>query len=102
MDEISATEPQGIVALLIDPTGRVAGQAMDFSLSGYGGFQLWEAQRMRAKSAATRDYVQRHSSPVLSDHVGQYMADRIVDELRSSHGWRMHYVAVGHDVDPNE
>ena len=95
------SEPKGVVALLIDPTGRVAGQAMDFNQGGYGGFELWEAQRMRAKSAATRDYVVRHSSPALSDHVDQYMADRIVDDLRSSKNWRMHYVAVGHDVDPN-
>lgn len=97
-----STEPQGIIALLIDPTGRVAGQAMDFSESAYGGFALWEAQRIRAKSAATRDYITQNSSPALGDHVGQYMADRIVDELRSSKGWRMHYVAVGYDLDPNE
>lgn len=33
------------------PDGDVIATAADFSRSGYGGFKLWEAQRMRARDA---------------------------------------------------
>jgi hypothetical protein len=49
MSDEKIKEPSGIIAIMTQPDGNVIASAVDFDLSGYGGFELWEAQRIRAE-----------------------------------------------------
>lgn len=51
--------PDGVVALMIGADGHVWATATDFDRSGYGGFELHQAQRIRARGALRREFVRR-------------------------------------------
>lgn len=94
-----AKEPQGVIAIVTSPRGDVIATAADFQRSGYGGFKLWEAQKMRARDSARRETIRRYSSPLLSDALDGYAVDVICQRLFSgapaSH--KITFRAVGYD-----
>lgn len=87
---------EGIGAILTGPSGEVYAHAFDFDRSGYGGFKLWEAQKMRAKRFCVDGYIKNYvggdAAAVLDDHD----AGRIVDRLCRDKKYRMTFVAVGY------
>lgn len=90
-----AREPKGIIAIVTDAQGEVIATAADFDRSGYGGFELWEAQRMRAERRAIFDTLNAYASPVLTGAIDAYRAEEIFRELRRKSGHRLTFRAIG-------
>lgn len=74
-------EPQGVIAIMTLPTGHVAATHADFERQGYGGFKLWEAQRIRAGDAVKRKAVRVYCSEMVTQHLESYTLDRIAEDL---------------------
>lgn len=92
------SEPQisGVVAVFISPDGRVVAEVTDFERSGYGGFTLEEAQRIRCKRALNRAVVSRFASDPLANAISEYSAESIVSEMVDKGGYRKHFITIGH------
>ena len=91
-------QPQGVVAVLVSPQGRVVAEATDFSHGGSAGVSQQEAQRYRVKKAVARDYLRAMVNGELfavlaSEYPGP---ERIVQKLVSDHGYRLHFTEVGY------
>lgn len=95
------TEPKGVIAIVTTPRGDVIATAADFERSGYGGFKLWEAQKMRARDNVRRETIRRYSSAALSDALDGYAVDVICERLftRADGSHKITYRAVGYDDD---
>lgn len=85
----------GVVGLFIAPDGRVVAEVTDFELSGYGGFSLMEAQRIRCKRALNREVVERYAGDPLAKAISAYHAEGIIDEMVQKHGYRKHFIVIG-------
>lgn len=94
--------PQGIGALLTDDTGIVVAHAFDFERSGYGGFKLWEAQRLRAKSGVIAKYIAAYCYGPVASAMREHMREEVVRELIRAKKLTLTFVAIGHDVAPSE
>lgn len=68
----------------------------DFEKSGYGGFKLDEAQKIRCKEKLYREIVSVYSSPALAENIEHYTCQRIVDDLLKK-DFKIHYEYIGHD-----
>jgi hypothetical protein len=93
--------PCGVIAIVTNPHGDVIATAADFERSGYGGFKLWEAQKIRARDAVRRETIRRYSSPTLSDALDGYAIDVVCERLfaRAPTSHKITYRAVGYDGD---
>lgn len=89
--------PAGIGAILTDARGNVVAHDFDFAHDGYGGFKLWEAQRIRAKRAAKWKYVRAYCYGDLADAFDDYRAEEMVNKLIQKQKLRLTCVAVGYD-----
>lgn len=94
-----AAEVQGCVGLFIGPDGRVVAEVTDFERSGYGGFKLHEAQRIRCMRALNREIMSRFASRVLLNAISDYHAENIVDRMIEDQGYRKHFILIGHAED---
>jgi len=88
--------PCGVVAILIGKDGRCIASASDFNQSGYGGFSLYDSQKMRAKRALAYEAMRALSSPAIYDVVDTYDYEKIMDAMCSRGGCRVETVAVWH------
>lgn len=86
---------KGCVAVFINPRGQVICSVNDFEESGFGGFTLEQAQKIRCKNRIAREVVSSYSSPDFADNVKSYTAERIVDDLLEA-GFKIHYEYIGH------
>lgn len=89
-------EPKGVVAIWTSPDGDVIATAADFDRSGYGGFKLWEAQRMRARDAVRRRAVEAYCSTALTDCLSSYLFQQIGEEMNRK-GHKITARSVGYD-----
>jgi len=92
-------QPMGIVAIITAPCGDVIATAADFDTSGYGGFKLHEAQRMRAKKQAQWAMVRAYCGSAVVDALTEYTIDCIVRDMTnkaSKKGHRLVFRAVGY------
>jgi hypothetical protein len=87
----------GVVAVFIAPDGHVVADYTDFERSGYGGFTLLEAQRIRCKRGLSRAVVERFAGVPLARAIDQYRADEIVDKMIQDQGYRKHFIIIGHE-----
>ena len=77
---------EGVIAIVIDERGDVVGTGANFERSGYGGFELWEAQLRRAKNAARRNFAVRYMSTIVANVLDDHDIEGIVDSLiRKAH-----------------
>jgi hypothetical protein len=95
----SKETPAGVVAIIVDDTGRVVGRATDFSQSRPGGYRLIDAQKRRAVDAATCDFVARHCSNIITDALSQYDVDRIVEAVMTKNKIKIETIIVGDHPD---
>lgn len=95
MSDEKVIEPQGVLAIMTLPTGHVAATHADFERSGYGGFKLWEAQRIRCADAVKRKAVRVYCSEIVTAHLESYTIDRMADDLMQRGKWRITYRAIG-------
>jgi hypothetical protein len=98
MTEEKKIEPQGIIAIITTPEGSVAATSADFDRSGYGGFKLWEAQRMRAGDSVKRQAVRAYIGEFVGQHLHSYTVDKIIEDLVKGK-WRVTYRAIGYPDD---
>ena len=99
--ERKVDEPKGVIAIWTDPEGRVIATESDFELSGYGGFKIWEAQRMRARNSVYREAVRAYCSPAVSKVLSSYLLEGIANEMMKS-GHRITLRAIGYDDEVSE
>lgn len=93
------SEPQGVIAIMTLPTGHVAATHADFERQGYGGFKLWEAQRIRAGDAVKRKAVRVYCSEMVTQHLESYTLDRVAEDLMQRGKWRVTYRSIGYPED---
>lgn len=98
-DLIIPADPLGYAVLLIDPDGHVIAETTDFERSGYGGFTLKQAQRIRCNDQLWRAALDRLCSPIISKAAGSYHGPAIIEEMVRKHGYRIHEIAIGHRDD---
>ncbi|MDR3495345.1 MAG: hypothetical protein P4L82_12160 [Ancalomicrobiaceae bacterium] len=93
----------GVVALLTAPDGRVLATASNFDPSGYGGFKLHEAQKIRARDAMRREFFALFCHRDVAGAIESYHADTIIRSICDQKKYREQFVIVGHDgVDVDE
>ena len=97
-NEAPACEVLGIGAVLTNDDGRVVAHCFDFDKSGYGGFKLWEAQRIRVRDRIVRQYVNTFCYGDMASAIEDHQARQIVDNLRNKGKLRLTFVAIGHDL----
>lgn len=101
-DDKQTKSPKGIGAIITDDAGTVIAHAFDFERSGYGGFKLWEAQRIRAKKFAINEYINSYCYGVLASGIEDYDREKIFRNLRDKGKVKMTIVAVGYELTPSE
>jgi hypothetical protein len=96
-----STTPTGVIAVLIGPDGREVANAADFGCGGPAGFSQQETQTMRAKQRLAHATMKALASPLLSNAIDTYQAERLVDEMCRAGGCRVLTIPTGHDELPN-
>lgn len=89
--------PQGVVAVLIGPDGREVANAADFGGGGPAGFSRVDAQAMRARRALALATMKALASPLLSNAIELYQAERLVEEMCRTGGCKVLSIPVGHN-----
>jgi hypothetical protein len=92
------SDPQGVIAIMTSPDGDVVATATDFHRSGYGGFKLWESQKMRAKDQVKWATVRAYCSITVSNALSSYLMTQIADELCQK-GHKITFHAIGYSED---
>lgn len=95
-------KPKGIGAIFTAPNGEVYAHAFDFNLNGYGGFKLWEAQRIRAKKAVIGQFISKWTYGDVASVMDDYDAEKIVTGLCQKKNYRMTYVNIGHQIEDSD
>lgn len=95
------TSPKGVIAIWTSPDGDVVATNADFDRSSYGGFKLWEAQRMRARRAVQRDAVDRYAGPAIAACLSNYLFEQIAEAMRGK-GHKITCRSVGYDDEIRE
>lgn len=88
--------PQGIVAILVAADGREIANATDFHTGSPGGFEQQEAQRIRAIRRLAIKAMRELSSPLLSNAISEYDAERILRQM-CDNGCKVLIVPVAYD-----
>lgn len=89
-------QPQGVTLVLIDTKGRVRAHASDFERSGYGGFSLLEAQKLRCRRALAREFVTGGCHPDIAGALDNYDAEKVVQALVNNKSWVTTEIIIGH------
>jgi hypothetical protein len=92
-----STTPAGVIAVLIGPDGREVANAADFGGGGPAGFSQHETQARRAKQWLAHATMKALSSPLLSNAIDTYQAERLVDEMCRTGGCRVLTVPIGYE-----
>ena len=93
------TIPQGVLVIVHWPDGDVLASISDFDRSGYGGFTLFEAQRMRAKDAAKREAIRKLCHDDVAFSIDSYRASEIIADLINKKGYSLTVVPIGYPAD---
>lgn len=90
------SDPPGVIQMVMWPDGRVLATVQDFERSGYGGFSLLEAQRIRCRRRIGRAVVDALGHEILGMCLDEHDLRHMLDRMTSLHGYRVHEVVVGH------
>ena len=95
--------PDGVIAILIAADGRVMATASDFDRAGYGGYKLYQAQRLRARKMLAINFARAYCSPAYLEGAETYDLEKVVSSLVQKGKAREHIELIGHpDVDRRE
>lgn len=84
----------GVVLVFIDEDGNAIAHAADFNSTGYGGFTLQEAQRIRTKRKLAINVCNAYSSPQFTRGIQDYDAEQIMQRLIDKHGCHVHEINI--------
>jgi hypothetical protein len=101
-NEAPAAKVLGIGAVLTNDGGVVVAHAFDFERQGYGGFKLWEAQRLRVKRSVVRQFIEHYTYGDMPAAIDEYAGEQIVSNLRNKGKLRLTFFAIGHDLSDQE
>jgi hypothetical protein len=87
---------KGVVAVFVCKAGHVIGTAANFDKGKYGGFNLADSQKIRAKQELVGKVIRAYCSPNLTDNIQEYTYQRIFDDLINN-GAKIHYEYIGHE-----
>lgn len=90
---------KGVIAIVTLRNGDALASKSDFERSGYGGFQLCEAQAMRARTEVIREAVSAIVGPTLAQWLSDYTMDYIWKDMRDNGGARITLIPIGWDGD---
>lgn len=88
--------PPGAVAVFTDKLGRVVASVSDFESGGYGGYSLFDAQKMRAQRMLALEVVRGYCSEMILDGLETHDCVQIVQRLVQK-GARVTVIPVGHE-----
>lgn len=91
-DQTKITVPPGCLGIYTDEEGRIIASVSDFDRSGYGGFTLYQGQRIRAEKALAHEIVRAYCSDVVARSLDTYGCEQIVRKLKG----KMTFIPVGH------
>ena len=95
-------EAHGVIALITAPDGTVVASGDDFDRSGCGGFELHEAQKIRARDKARGAFFRNTCSIKVAQAINSYHSDSILREICGREGYKEQFILVGHpDADPD-
>jgi hypothetical protein len=83
--------PPGCVGIYTDKEGRVIASVSDFKEATYGGFSLYEGQKVRAKRALAHAVVDAYCSSIVAEALDGYECERLVGSLPG----KMTFLPVG-------
>ena len=87
---------KGVVAIFICKQGNIIESVADFDTGRPAGFDLKEAQSMRAKRALIGKVIRAYCSPALTDNISDYTFDCIFKDLINN-GGKIRYDYIGHE-----
>jgi hypothetical protein len=90
-------EAKGVLALAHWPDGEVLATYSDFSFSGYGGYSLFEAQRMRARVFVMRAAIAALCHNDVAACMETYHVDALFSELVQKKGYAITIIPIGYD-----
>lgn len=93
--------PKGVVGVFTDKEGRVIASVSDFDMSGYGGFSLLEAQKLRVRKDLSREVIRKYCSWAITEAIEPYDCEQIVRRLVEK-GARVTVIPVGHEGAEND
>lgn len=94
--------PKGVIAIVTNAHGDVIATHADFDQSGYGGFKLWQAQKMRAGKFVAWATIKAYASPALTDSLDSYDLEMCFEALIGKGGHKRIYKSVGWPADVAE
>lgn len=97
-----APDIRGVMAVVTLGDGRVTASHGDFETNSYGGFDLYQAQTMRAEQAAVRKAVGQFVGPAMAQWLSGYTIERIWHDMRQHGGARITLIPVGWTGDAAE
>ncbi|MEI8397498.1 MAG: hypothetical protein WCF85_22505 [Rhodospirillaceae bacterium] len=93
----ATTIPKGMIGILIDDHGHVLVHHTDFDPSGCLGFTLQDAQRMRVTRGVADKMIASFCNPIVGRLIKDWVADEMLREAVAHHGYRLDFIAIGHD-----
>lgn len=92
MIDKSEPTPPGCVGIYTDDEGRVVASVSDFDRSSYGGFTLYEGQKIRVQKHLAMAVINAYCSHVIARALDAYHCEEIVRRLKG----KMTFIPVGH------
>jgi hypothetical protein len=87
--------PRGVIYLLVDDRGGVAGTGYDFDSYGYGGFSKDQSKEIRAEKAMFRDFARNYFGPLGEEFLDEFHVRSLVRKIRDGKNWKVHEIWVG-------
>lgn len=91
-DQKDKLRQPGCVGVYTDEAGHVIASVSDFNLSRYGGFTLYEGQKIRVQRLLAVAVIDAYCSSVITCAMDTYDCEQIVRKLKG----QMTFVPVGH------
>lgn len=89
--------PYGMVAIFIDPSGRVIASVTDFARDVYGGVSLQKAQTYRVQRRLELEVVKACCSDIIVRAMDDYDCEQLVARLVRKCGCKVSLIPVGHE-----
>ncbi len=87
-------EIKGCVGVYQNKEGRIVASASDFKPDTYGGFNLFESQKVRTENSLARAVIVAYCSPAVYESLDAYDSLQIVRKL----GGKMTFIEITHAV----
>ena len=90
-------QPQGVVAVIVGPTGHEMANAACWSPDKPAGLSVQEAQQTRARQRLAYAMLRACCHDDVAAVVDGHQAERIMEKLCRDRGWKVHIIPVNHE-----